>query len=175
VKQLQYCFDFLAYWGADIIVIACNTLHTLLEYITISSSSTIIHLAHVTLQAAVLKKLKRVLILATSTTVLLGLYQNQEYVYQEKLLECLVPHACDQNLIDDIIAHILMGSLDNNYSIQLGNIIARYPVDGVILGCTELPLLCTQWPLHIKNSPVILDSLYIAAQYTVARSLSIIK
>ncbi len=151
VKQLQTCIDHLAAQGASIIAIACNTLHTILPNIVIPVGIELVHIARITVNKAISLKCRSGLILATSTTIALRLYQAQEFV-------CIYPTAKEQTIIDRIIKKILHDDIDEKDSIQLGAIISRYTVDSVILGCTELPLLHKQHPLKIAQSIAILDS-----------------
>jgi aspartate racemase len=161
--QLQECIDNLVAQGAGVIAIACNTLHTLLGDIVLPPTCIVVHIAQATLQSVERQGLKRVLTLATSTTVGLGLYQST-------VIDCLAPAPADQALVDVVISAVLAGELRDSDSLLLQEMVSRYQVDGVILGCTELPVLVQRFPLQIGSAVMIFDTVAILASVLLEES-----
>ena len=75
-------------------------------------------------------------------------YQN----YCKELgIEVITPSNEEQNMIDKIIFdELVIGFFKQESKENLLQIMKRYKVDGVILGCTELPLIITQKDTRIK-------------------------
>jgi aspartate racemase len=88
--------------------------------------------------------------------LLLGIkYTMQADFYQRAGLaagiEIITPAEPEQSIINDIIFdELVLGIFKPASKAVLLNIIERYPVDGVILGCTELPLAIKQADLTIR-------------------------
>ncbi|MFH1831864.1 MAG: aspartate/glutamate racemase family protein [bacterium] len=176
-KELQYCFDKLNSYNADITIIACNTLHTFLGKINIGNLE-LIDLAQTTLKYATQQKLKKILILGTEQTVQTGLYTN-------KTLTCAPVNSEQQKIVSVIIDNILTGELKTQDALTLTTIIAQAITnnkaaqpetgqktntrfDGVILGCTELSVLIEQYTLELPEQTqkkiTILDPLEIVTE-----------
>lgn len=82
-------------------------------------------------------------------------------VFQEHGLEVIVPSAPHQAEIDAIIfGELVINNFTAAAKRRMLEMIAAYDVDGVILGCTELPLLITP-----ADCPVpVLDTLTLHAE-----------
>lgn len=152
-QQLQEAFDTLN--KADVIAIACNTLHTLLKAIKVPDKQ-FINIVKVTKHALQQQNVTKALFLGTNTSVSLDLYKEA--------CDLVYPTDEEQKVIDAIIIDIL----NNNYSgsAALTHIVTacreREYFQGVILGCTELPLLHNREP--IKVDTIFFDTLHILAQ-----------
>jgi aspartate racemase len=76
-------------------------------------------------------------------------------------IDIVTPSEAEQDQINDIIfSELVIGQFKPQSKAALLDIINRYPVEGVILGCTELPLIITQADLTITA----LDTLDIHAE-----------
>lgn len=164
INQLQACFDQLVACNVDIIAIACNTLHTLLSDIVLPAVECI-DISKVAMAYAERQELSRLLVLATSTTIGLRLYDSSS-------LECLVPTAQEQRKVDQVIKAVLAGNLSAENVLCLQSIIDCYQVNGVVLGCTELPLLFDTIPSQQKKQLVVLDTLKLLASELARRAVS---
>lgn len=161
IKQLQNCFDRLAQQEAQIIAIACNTLHAFLDSVNIPQTCTFVHIAQATHERAQKLGVRNPLLLSTGTTATSKIYPD-----------FLTPNQNDQEDIDRVITNIMGGHLDIANAQELGKIVNNYSVDGVVLGCTELPLLHAQHPIVIESCHVVLDTLDILAQELVRQSFN---
>jgi len=66
-------------------------------------------------------------------------------------MQVITPVDIEQDLIDQIIFdELVIGKFKNESKQKLLKIIHNYKVDGVILGCTELPLILHKNDTNIK-------------------------
>jgi aspartate racemase len=129
--------------GADLLLLATNTMHKVAGVIADKSSLPLLHIADAT--AAAIKRLDivKVGLLGTRFTM------EQEF-YRARLkdsysLETLLPSADDRVTINNIIYRELCYGEIKDSSRQraieiIENLVAK-GAQGIILGCTELPLL----------------------------------
>jgi aspartate racemase len=164
-SQLQYCFDLLVAQNSELIVIACNTLHTILNEVVIPKCK-FINISQVTLKESKRRGLSNVLVLATSSTIRFNLYSSI-------FINCIVPDKHDQKAVDNVIANILAGNVRLKDSQVLSDMILRYGAEGVILGCTELPLLYEKYSFDGVFAE-ILDSSRILAEKLVAEAMNFV-
>jgi aspartate racemase len=74
---------------------------------------------------------------------------------RERNLQVTIPSLTEQHEIDRInFEELTIGLFKPTSKQKLLDIIRRYPVDGVILGCTELPLILSQQdtPIRLLNT-----------------------
>lgn len=131
--------------GADFAMIATNTMHIAFDIAQASSPIPLIHIIDVTAQAILARDITRVGLLGTRITM-------RHPFYQERLaghgLATVVPSLESQDEIDRVIyqelvfGHIRPASKAAYLDI-IGELEAR-GAQGVILGCTEIPLLVQQ-------------------------------
>lgn len=162
INELQYCFDWLYKQNVNIAVIACNTLHTFIKQIN-TKIPTFISIPDTILNYATNKKVKKLLILGTEMT-------SQMKLYTSKFVECITPKQNDQTIVSTIINNILAGHINKQDAEKILNIINQYTqsekIEGVVLACTELPLLYEQYANIIFNrlKTIIFDSITITTQ-----------
>jgi aspartate racemase len=155
-RELAHCLNVLERGGVTSAVLVCNTLH--LELATMSHHS--IHffpIPDLVLEEIRKKGGKRLLLLGTQNTCLSSLYQQESV-----MISCPSPDA--QRVVDQVIDHLLEGKMTEHDSLQLERVIREFPeeIDGVILGCTDLPVLHHRFPLHSEKP--IYDSVKIPAR-----------
>jgi aspartate racemase len=162
-QELQSCFDKLNAYGVDIIVIACNTLHTFLATIH-KGTAQFLSLVDVTATQMHDLGLKTFLTLGTQQTINAGLYRFVD------TLHGLAPTPAEQEAVSRIIDTILTGKHTHRDSITLADLICHHvnKFDGVVLACTELSVLAAKWPLEL-SAPLalrvkVIDPLSIVAQ-----------
>jgi len=129
--------------GADMTLLCTNTMHLVSDRITQSTAIPFLHIAEATGEAIRSKGLGKVALLGTKFTMEKDFYTKiLEDAYR---LEVLVPEAQERQSIHDIIYDELVKGIFNEASKQrciqiIENLVAA-GAEGVILGCTELPLL----------------------------------
>lgn len=125
---------------AQIIAIASNTMHQVDHAINAALTIPLVHIAQEVAAKISEDHCKKVLLLGTKFTMNNTMYAS--YLIEHGI-ECVVPNQHDQELIHNIIYNELIiksPSVQSKETIE--SIVKNHPeVDGVILGCTELPLL----------------------------------
>ncbi|RLE60407.1 MAG: aspartate racemase [Thermoprotei archaeon] len=128
--------------GADFGLICANTLHMYFDAISRSVSIPFIHIADATAEKIREVGLKRVGLLGTLPTMELGFYRDR---LAEHGIEVIVPSREDRVEVDRIIfEELVVGKFLETSKKRLVDIIDRLVemgAEGVILGCTELPLI----------------------------------
>lgn len=128
--------------GADFGLICANTLHMYFDKVASSVSIPFIHIADATAEKIKGAGLRRVGLLGTLTTMELGFYRDR---LAQHGIEVLVPEREDRVEVDRIIFEELVAGrfLDTSRSRLIGIIgkLVEMGAEGVVLGCTELPLI----------------------------------
>jgi len=125
--------------GAEFIAMAANSPHTVYREVSESAAVPMISIADATAEKAAEHGVEKALLLGIKHTM-------QASFYNEKLGErgvaVVTPDEAEQDEVDRIIFDELVVGVHNEESKdRLLEIMAGYPVDAVILGCTELPLV----------------------------------
>ena len=150
-KSLTFFAKKLENAGAELLIICANTPHKIADSIQSEISIPLIHIADVTGKKIQEKGLKKVGLIGTSYTM------NEDFI-KERIkdkygIEVLVPDIDDQNIIEDIILNELtFNNLKDSSRKKYIEIIEKLVdngAEGVILGCTEIPLLIKQDDVEI--------------------------
>lgn len=140
--------------GVSFIIIAANSPHAVYEDLERMSKVPILSIIKATAEKAKQENMKNLLLLGIKFTMQSTFYQK----YFRKLgMEVITPSEEEQDVINKIIFdELVIGFFKQESKKQLIQIISNYSdIDGVILGCTELPLILTQSDTDIK----LLDTL----------------
>jgi aspartate racemase len=156
--ELDYCIQFLAKNGVELGMLACNTLHLFLkQYLHLTIP--FFYLPDLVIQAAQAKKHHRLLVLGTQNTCRSHLYQLAE-------TEVIYPSPQDQEMLDSVIDRVLEGKILQTDSCLVSRMIDKIAqqctFDGVVLGCTDFPVLHHRFP--IASTKPIYDSIKIPAK-----------
>jgi len=132
--------------GAELLVICTNTMHKMAEEVQASIEIPLIHIVDVTGEAIMALGLRKVGLLGSRFTMEEGFYK--ERLRRKYGIDVLVPEEKDRRYIHTIIYHELCkGILRKVTQAKFKKIIDRlisFGAEGVILGCTEIPLLVKQ-------------------------------
>jgi aspartate racemase len=154
--------------GAQAIVICTNTMHVMADDIAQATQLPVIHIAEATAQAISQHQIKRVLLLGTKYTMEGTFYRDYLSQYE---IDMIIPDPADRQIIHDIIyQELVVGVLTAASKQAYLNIINKaieQGVTGVILGCTEIPLLIKAQDVRIA----VFDTTAIHAQAAVAFAL----
>jgi len=131
--------------GADCLMLGANTMHKIAPEIQASISIPLIHIATITANAINKQNMKRVALLGTKYTMQLDFYKNAVAQYG---IETLVPGEKDIEFINTSIytelgKNIFLPATRQQY-VEIINKLAGRGAEGVILGCTEIPMLIKQ-------------------------------
>mgnify|MGYP001822397515 CR=1 FL=1 len=130
--------------GADLIVLATNTMHKVAPQIEAAIGVPFLHIADATADAVHHVGVESVALIGTRYTMEQSFYRGR---LEERGLEVVIPAAADRAFINDVIFDELVRGLIVEPSKQrLLEIIASLyerGADGIIAGCTEIELLVT--------------------------------
>lgn len=131
--------------GAKCILICANTMHLTIDAVREAVSIPVIHIAEATAEKIIEKKLKTVALLGTKYTMEKDFYIK---VLASFGIKTIIPNLDDRNKIHDIIYKELSKGILNDASkqvyLQIIEKLIENGAEGVILGCTEIPLLIKQ-------------------------------
>lgn len=138
--------------------IACNTAHLLLEELQKESKTPFVSMIEEVVSAVKKDGIKKIGILATPSTIRCGLYEEK---LRKERIEVCVPDKRQLQVLEKIIRNVLKGELIKEYSEvvkQIADVLLKRGAEGIILGCTELPLIFPQNYGHpVYNSVEILS------------------
>ncbi len=129
--------------GADFGLIAANTPHIVFDRVQEAASLPLLSIVTETLRVIEEKKLRRIGLLGTKFTMQSTLFQKE---LNPAGIEVFVPEENEQEYIHDkIFSELTSGRFLDETRLGLIEIIEklidRHSIEGVILGCTELPLI----------------------------------
>jgi aspartate racemase len=132
--------------GAEFLVICANTMHRTAGAIEASISIPLLHIVDATAGSIRKQGLQTVGLLGTRYTMEQDFYRN--HLEKQHGLKVLIPHAEERTAVHEIIYNelgqgIISETSREVYKSIIRNLHAR-GAEGVILGCTEIPLLIRQ-------------------------------
>jgi aspartate racemase len=155
--------------GADFILIATNTMHKLAPMVEAALSVPLLHIVDATAEAIIKAGFTRVGLLGTRFTM-------EEDFYRQRLIEkykinVLIPTPDQRDLIHQVIfRELVMGEIKEKSRlnfIRIINDLKTAGAQGIILGCTEIPLL-----IKPEHSPLpLFDTIAIHARRAVEWAL----
>ncbi len=137
--------------GADCIVICTNTMHLMASDIEKSTGLKVIHIADVTGDEIIKRNVNKVLLLGTKFTMESSFYKER---LEKKGIEVVIPNELDRQIIHDIIYNeLILGVLKQESKqsyIKIINKMIEEGIQGVVLGCTEIPMLIKQGDVPVE-------------------------
>jgi aspartate racemase len=155
--------------GADFALICTNTMHKMADAVAANIGIPLLHIVDATASKITAVNIQKLGLLGSIFTM-------EEKFYKDRLserygLETIVPDKTDQKIIDTIIfEELCMGKIKNSSRDRLKLTIDKLVnngAEGVILGCTELPLLARE----IITSIPLFDTTAIHAEAAVNLAL----
>ena len=142
-EKMATCAAQLERGGADIILLCTNTIHLVSNFIVERVSIPFLHIAEATGQEIATQKLKKVALLGTKFTMEKDFYTH--ILEKQYGLQVMIPEESARQEIHDIIYNeLVLGVFTDTSRNKCKQIIERMVqagAEGIILGCTELPLL----------------------------------
>ena len=156
--------------GAEAVVICANTMHQLADDITAAVKVPLIHIADAAAAAVKARGLKTVGLLGTRYTMERDFYRGR--LLARHGLNVLVPGEPGRTIVHDVIYHELGHGQVKDESrrryVEIIEDLVRQGAQGVILGCTEIPML-----IKPEDSPVpVFDTTALHAAAAVDFALS---
>lgn len=148
--------------GVDFIVMCTNTMHKLAEDIQTHISLPLLHIAEATGTRIVTQGLQKVALLGTRFTMEEDFYKGK--LGEDYHLKVIVPEKADRETIHTVIFQELCHGIINPSSKEsfleiIGRCVHK-GAEGVILGCTEIPLLISAQDVSVP----VFDTTTIHAQ-----------
>jgi aspartate racemase len=132
--------------GADVVLICANTMHKFVPEIQREIHVPVLHIADATAEKIREKGLKKVGLLGTRMTMEEDFYKGR--ITERFSIDVLVPDKDDRDFIDRVIFdELCVGKMRASSKERFKEIIAKLVengAEGIILGCTEIPLLIKQ-------------------------------
>ena len=129
--------------GAECLLICANTLHKIADDVQNSINIPLIHIADVTAKNILADGFKKIGLLGTKYTMEENFYKKR---LKEKFnIETIIPDEKEREIIHNIIIDeltndVIKQSSKQEYIKVINNLISK-GAEGIILGCTEIPLL----------------------------------
>lgn len=147
--------------GADCVLICTNTMHKCADQVAAGVKIPLVHLADATGELVKERELKKIGLLGTKFTMEQDFYKGR---LAEKFgLEVIVPEERDREIVHRVIYdELCLGAIKSSSKQHYLEIIKKMiesGVGGIILGCTEIPLLVKQEDVSVP----IFDTTYIHA------------
>jgi aspartate racemase len=138
--------------GAEGIVLCANTMHLIADRIEEKIKLPVIHIATATATEIKKLNLKKVALLGTKFTMERDFFTNK---LKDKGIEAVIPDSTDRDFIHyTIFEELGRGIISKETKMKYLTIIRKLMAqgaEGVILGCTEIPLLIQQGDLEIPG------------------------
>jgi aspartate racemase len=131
--------------GAKCILICANTMHLTIEYASKAVKVPILHIAEATAEIINDKSLSTVALLGTKYTMEKTFYTD---ILSQNGIETIIPNDKDREVIHNVIYNELAFGTINKASkdeyLRIIKELIKQGAEGIILGCTEIPLLIEQ-------------------------------
>jgi aspartate racemase len=132
--------------GADFLIICTNTMHKMADEVQEVIRIPILHIVDVTAEAIRANEEMRVGLLGTKFTMEQDFYKGR--LRDKHGLEVLIPGEEERQVVHDILySELCLGDIKELSKGKFKNIIQNLVdrgAQGVILGCTEIPLIVSQ-------------------------------
>jgi len=155
--------------SVDCLVLCANTLHQYVETLEKEIGISVVHIADATADEIKKKELKKIGLLGTRFTMEMDFYTK---LLGQSGIESLVPQKPDREFIHNAIMNEL---LKEEFKIKtkekflaIINELEKIGAQGIVLGCTEIPLLIKQEDVHLP----VFNTLEIHAKAAVDFALS---
>ena len=155
--------------GADFIVIASNTMNSTADLIEKNVKIPVLHIADATGKKVKEKGIKTVALLGTSYTMEQKFYRDRLKKYG---LKVVIPNKSERDYIntvifDELCAGKIIQKSKEQFIRIIDRIVKEEGAEGVILGCTEIPLLIKQGDVKVP----VFDTAAIHSEAAVKYSL----
>ena len=131
--------------GASCIIICANTMHITIDAVRSAVRIPVIHVSNATAEKIVEQGLKNVALIGTKYTMELDFFKD---ILNSYGIATIIPEADDRDIIHDIIYKELSKGIVSDASkqiyLQIVEKLIGNGAEGIILGCTEIPLLINQ-------------------------------
>ncbi|WP_432667246.1 aspartate/glutamate racemase family protein [Wukongibacter baidiensis] len=132
--------------GADYIVICSNTMHKTADEVQNVVGIPVLHIADAAAEKIIKKRIEKVGLMGTKFSMEGDFYKKR--LQEKHNLEVIIPSEEDREIINNVIYNELcLGVLKQSSREKFKEIINKLVssgAEGIVLGCTEIPLLIKQ-------------------------------
>lgn len=158
--------------GADFAICPANTAHEAFEFVLPRSPIPWLHIVEVVAEAAVRKGVSRLGVLGTKPLMEGRVYRD---ILSERDIETVIPDVAqreeiNQLIFDELVKGVLRSST-RDYFCGIVSELASSGCDGVVMGCTEIPLILRQDDVDLP----LLDSTRLLAKAALKEALAVQK
>jgi aspartate racemase len=150
-KMILDASNKLEYSGAECLLLGANTIHIMADFIQERISIPLIHIGEETARVISTQGLKKVGLLGTKVTMEKDFYRNK---LKEHNIETVIPDESERNFIHNSIFNEFSREVFSEETrAEYTRIIKELQdngAEGIILGCTEIPLLLSQDDFEIQ-------------------------
>ena len=136
--------------GASLIVICANTMHLCIDAIKQVVRIPVVHIAEATAKNIKEMNIKKVALLGTKYTMEKPFFKA---ILKNYGVETIIPNVEERDLVHQVIYNELSKGLLLNTSkqtyLKITENLTKQGAEGVILGCTEIPLLINQTDVNV--------------------------
>ena len=154
--------------GADFAISPCNTTHEAFEFVRSRSPIPWLHIGEVVGDAAVSRGLSTLGVLGSRFLMEGNVYRD---VLSKRGIEAMIPNANEREKVNTLILNELVNGIlrDSTKEVFRGiaSQLADRGCDGVVMGCTEIPLILSQDDVEVP----LLDSTRLLAKAAVIEAL----
>ncbi len=157
--------------GADFLLICTNTMHKMAEEVQQNINIPLLHMVDVVAEEIQAKGQKKVGLLGTRFTMEQDFYKGR--LLEKHEIEAIIPPLDERKIIHAILYNELcLGEIKkaskDKFRTIINNLVAR-GAEGIILGCTEIPLLIDQEDYEVS----LFDTTTIHARAAVKYAISV--
>jgi aspartate racemase len=131
--------------SVDCLVLCANTLHQYVETLEKEIGISVVHIADATADEIKEKEIKKIGLLGTRFTMEMDFYTRR---LKEKGIESIVPEKPERDFIHNAIMNELLKEVFKEETkvkfLHIINELEQNGAEGIVLGCTEIPLLIKQ-------------------------------
>jgi len=155
--------------GAELLVIGTNTMHRMADEVQAEIQIPVLHIADATAEAVKKNSLQTVGLLGTKFTMEQDFYKGR--LSTKHGLNVLVPDEADRDIVHRVIyGELCLGKIVQSSRaefVRIINILIDRGAQGIVLGCTENPLLISQSDVGVP----VFDTTTIHARFAVEAAL----
>jgi aspartate racemase len=136
--------------GADFLVLCANTLHQYVEHLDDEVKLPIVHIADATAAEIKRKNISTIGLLGTKFTMEMDFYTKR---LSDAGINSIIPEKSERLFIHSVIMNELLKEDYRQESkknfLEIINDLEQKGAEGIVLGCTEIPLLIKQQDTHL--------------------------
>jgi len=147
--------------------IACNTAHVLIDELQRVAISPFTSIVDEVVKEVSKSEIKKIGLLGTPSTLKSNIYQD---TLSDLGIKSVVPTSTEIEILEKIIRKVIAGTTeksDINKLIKIANRLIEDGAEGIILGCTELPLVFPdEYSFPVYNSIEIISKTLLEKYYS---------